>query len=216
MKKKGFSLYGLADCRIRTDRELIAELSSSPDAVAEEWEASYSMERLYNRLTPAKKRVAAAAVELYKRRHAGLDRSQAIRCSGDIDRIMRPLIADLEMEEFWLLPMSLSHELIRPVRVSVGSYDCTLVDVRLVMRRVLESGGLSFAVAHNHPSGKLLPSRCDDLLTEQIGKAADFFRIRLLDHLIIGRKGYYSYSDERRLKAPGTVLAAVEEEGGER
>ena len=107
MKKKGFSLYGLADCRIRTDRELIAELSSSPDAVAEEWEASYSMERLYNRLTPAKKRVAAAAVELYKRRHAGLDRSQAIRCSGDIDRIMRPLIADLEMEEFWLLPMSL-------------------------------------------------------------------------------------------------------------
>ena len=58
------SLFG-NDYRERTDRELIAELTNKPDQVAEEWEWNYSMERLYNRLTPQRRRIAIAAVELF-------------------------------------------------------------------------------------------------------------------------------------------------------
>ena len=105
-KDKGIQLSLFEnDYRERTDRELIAELTNKPDQVAEEWEWNYSMERLYNRLTPQRRRIAIAAVELYKRREAGRSRSQRIRSSKDIDHILRPVLADLEIEEFWLLPL---------------------------------------------------------------------------------------------------------------
>ena len=108
------------DYRERTDRELIAELTSKPDQVAEEWEWNYSMERLYNHLTPQRRRIAIAAVELYKRREAGRSRLQRIRSSEDVDRIMRPLLADLETEEFWLLPLTQGAGAMKPIRISAA------------------------------------------------------------------------------------------------
>ena len=54
-------------------------------------------------------------------------------------------------------------------------------------------------VAHNHPSGNLRPSAEDDRLTKRIKDAAALLDIKLLDHLIIGSGGYYSYADEGRL-----------------
>ena len=187
------------DCRERTDRELIAELTDNPGQVAEEWEWNYSMERLYNHLTPQCRRIAVAAVELYKRREAGRCRSQCIRSSQDIDRIMRPLLADLETEEFWLLPLTQCNGTMKPIRISAGAIDQTSADVRVIMRRLVEVSATQFAVAHNHPSGNRMPSREDDRLTEKIRNAAAVFNIRLLDHLVITYNTYYSYTDEGRL-----------------
>ena len=187
------------DYRERTDRELIAELTNKPDQVAEEWEWNYSMERLYNQLTPQRRRIAIAAVELYKRREAGRSRSQRIRSSKDIDRIMRPVLADLETEEFWLLPLTKCNGTMKPVRISSGAIDQTSADVRVIMRKLVEVGATQFAVAHNHPSGNKTPSREDIRMTNQIKEAAQIMRIRVLDHLIITGTGYYSFSDEGEL-----------------
>lgn len=187
------------DYRERTDRELIAELTSKPDQVAEEWEWNYSMERLYNHLTPQRRRIAIAAVELYKRREAGRSRLQRIRSSEDVDRIMRPLLADLETEEFWLLPLTQGAGAMKPIRISAGAIDQTPADVRVIMRRLVELSATQFAVIHNHPSGNRMPSREDDRITERIKNAAAIFNIRMLDHLIVTCGTYYSYMDEGKL-----------------
>ena len=144
-------------------------------------------------------RIAAAAVELYKRREAGRRRSERIRSSQDIDRILRPILADLENEEFWLLPLTHSSGTMKPIRISSGAIDYTSADVRIIMRKLLEVGATKFAIAHNHPSGNRMPSRDDDRLTEAIRDAASIFNIHLLDHLIITYQDYYSYSDEGAL-----------------
>lgn len=208
--------HTISDCRIRTDRELIGELSNRPDIVAEEWENSYSMDRLFGALTPRNRRIATAAVELYKRRAEGLNRTTSISSSRDIDGLMRPLIADLDTEEFWLIPIIRKNGVIRPVRISSGSIDGTLVDVRIVLRRLLEMGATNFAVAHNHPSGNSTPSSCDDRLTAHIRDAARFFNIHLLDHLIVTQEGYYSYFDNKRLDAltDESVPEVIKQEGG--
>lgn len=199
-KDKGIQLSLFEnDYRERTDRELIAELTNKPDQVAEEWEWNYSMERLYNRLTPQRRRIAIAAVELYKRREAGRSRSQRIRSSKDIDHILRPMLADLEIEEFWLLPLTHSNGTMKPIRISSGAIDQTLADVRVIMRKLVEVGATQFAVAHNHPSGSRMPSRDDDRITDKIKNAAELFNIRLLDHLIITWDTFYSYNDEGKL-----------------
>ena len=187
------------DYRERTDKELIAELTKHSDQVAEEWEWNYSMERLYNRLTPHRRRIAIAAVELYKRREMGRKRSGRIRSSQDIDRIMRPIVADLETEEFWLLPLTQCGGTMKLIRISAGSIDQTPADVRVIMRWLVEVGATQFAVIHNHPGGNCLPSREDDRITERIKDAAQIFGFRMLDHLIITWGTYYSYMDEGRL-----------------
>lgn len=187
------------DYRDRTNKELIAELTDNPDQVAEEWEWNYSMERLYNSLTPKHRRIAAAAVELYKRREIGRSRSKCIRTSEDIARIMRPLLTDLEIEEFWLLPLSHGGGAMKPIRISTGSIDQTSVDVRIIMRKLVEVSATQFAVIHNHPSGNRTPSRADNNITVRIKNAADIFNIRMLDHLIIAGGTYYSYNDECEL-----------------
>lgn len=187
------------DMRDKTDRELIAELTPHPDQVAEDWEWSYSMERLYNQLTPHRRRIAVAAVELYRRREGRGKLAEKVRSSLDIQRIMRPYLEHLEVEEFWLVPMSQACRTMKPIRISSGGIDQTSADVRTIMRKLLEVSATTFAVVHNHPSGNIMPSPEDRRLTEAIRDAAKLFNIRMLDHVIIGGDDYYSFNDDGQL-----------------
>jgi DNA repair protein RadC len=54
-------------------------------------------------------------------------------------------------------------------------------------------------LCHNHPSNNLNPSQADDRVTEKIKSAAALFDISVLDHIIVGEDGYFSYLDEGRL-----------------
>ena len=55
------------------------------------------------------------------------------------------------------------------------------------------------AIAHNHPSGVLKPSKEDDMLTMRVKKACEAVGIRFVDHLIVTGKGYYSYGEHDKL-----------------
>ena len=50
-------------------------------------------------------------------------------------------------------------------------------------------------IAHNHPSGNLFPSESDKIITSKIKKASHLLDIKLIDHLIITKNGYYSFSE---------------------
>ena len=52
-----------------------------------------------------------------------------------------------------------------------------------------------FICAHNHPSGDQTPSSEDQQLTTRLKQAADIIGIRMLDHVIIGESGHYSFAD---------------------
>jgi DNA repair protein RadC len=51
-------------------------------------------------------------------------------------------------------------------------------------------------VCHNHPSGKLTPSAADKEVTQKIKDAGSTLDIKLLDHLIITEKSYFSFADD--------------------
>lgn len=194
-KEVQLSLFD-TDMREKSDRELIAELTPHAESVAEDWEWSYNMERLYNQLTPHRRRIAVAAVELYRRREGRKRNTTPIRSSADIHQLMCPYVAHLEVEEFWLLPLSQAMRVMQPVRIASGGIDTTVADVRTIMRKLLEVGATNFAIVHNHPSGSVIPSNADKRLTEAVRDAAKLFNIRLVDHVIIGSGSYYSFADE--------------------
>ena len=158
-----------------------------------------SVDELFSELTPARKALAEAAVELYKRVQIKQAERQQVISSETACNILRPLIGDIEKEEFWVIYLNQSNKVIRKERLSSGGLTGTLVDVRLIMKWALLCNATGMIVAHNHPSGNEKPSGEDNRITEQIKKAADTLNIRLLDHVIITSNTYYSYMDNGML-----------------
>ncbi|MEK7253606.1 MAG: JAB domain-containing protein, partial [Bacteroidota bacterium] len=81
-------------------------------------------------------------------------------------------------------------------KMTSGSVDATIVDVKMVFRKALEGQAVSIVACHNHPSGSLRPSQADVDLTRKIKQAGEIIGIALLDHLIISERGYFSFADE--------------------
>ena len=67
------------------------------------------------------------------------------------------------------------------------------------MKQALELGAVAIILAHNHPSGTLRPSAADKQITQKIKTASETLDIKVLDHLIITQKSYYSFADENML-----------------
>ncbi|RMZ60377.1 DNA repair protein [Chryseobacterium nematophagum] len=75
-----------------------------------------------------------------------------------------------------------------------GGISSAIVDVRVIMSIALKCNATNLILVHNHPSGDLKPSKADEKITYQIKEAAELLHIRLLDHLIISKYDYYSFS----------------------
>lgn len=185
-------------CRYMSDSELIYEITNNKKIVTETEQHSgeYDLNGLFSSLTPGRRKVAMAAVELYKRLQSRYNGQDAIRCSQDINALMYPFLWDLPNEELWVLALNNASRVIKKVRVSVGGISQTAVDIRLIIRILVEASATQFVVVHNHPSGNKRPSRDDKNITERLKKAGEVFDIRLIDHVIIAGDTYYSFSDE--------------------
>lgn len=102
-------------------------------------------------------------------------------------------------EEFKILLLNRANNLLGIYSLSKGGITGTVVDQRLVFAVALKCNATAIIMAHNHPSGKLEPSQADITITKSINKCGDMLNINLIDHLIVTRNGYYSFSDEGKL-----------------
>ena len=84
-------------------------------------------------------------------------------------------------------------------RVWRGGRVATGGDLKRAMRSALQQLAAEVILSHNHPSNNLSPSTADDRVTGKIKSAAALFDIAVLDHIIVGEEGYFSYADEGRL-----------------
>ncbi|WP_426429495.1 RadC family protein [Winogradskyella sp. HB-48] len=145
----------------------------------------------------AKAITIVAAMELGRRRRledaVQLDK---ITSSRSVFDVMQPVLGELPHEEFWILYLNNSNKVIQKNQLSKGGITGTLVDVRLVLKSALEVGATSLILCHNHPSGTLKPSQADKDITQKLKNAAQSLDIKVLDHLIITEKTYFSFADE--------------------
>ncbi len=140
-----------------------------------------------------------AALELGKRRNLtqALQRKE-IRSSRDAFELLSPNMSDLTTEEFWVIIMK-KNQVAGVEKFSAGGLDASLVDIRLLMKLLLEKEATAFIVAHNHPSGNDQPSVSDKDLTRKIKEASKLLQIHLLDHIIVAKRKYFSFADNHIL-----------------
>lgn len=141
-----------------------------------------------------------AALELgHRRRAETASEVKKINSSNDAFKIMQPIIGDLAHEEFWILYLDNRKKVVQKLQLSKGGITGTVVDVRLVFRFALQTGALGIILAHNHPSGTPKPSKNDKDLTKKLKNAGEGLDIKVLDHVIITEKAYFSFADENLL-----------------
>ena len=154
---------------------------------------------VYNGIGEAKAISILAACELGKRRQ--METPEERPDLGTATRIynhMRPVMQDLDVEEFWVLLLNQHYRLIKKIRISHGGITETAVDIRIIIREAVLANATILAVCHNHPSGNISPSRQDDELTKSIKRACELMRIHFLDHVIVTDGQYYSYHEQGR------------------
>jgi len=141
-----------------------------------------------------------SALELGRRRRLSeAEGKSIITMSADAFDLIRPLLEDLQTEQFWVFYLSNANKVLAKEKSSDGGMTSTVVDVRLVLKRALELNATGLILCHNHPSGVLTPSPADVFITDKIKKAAQCMDIQVLDHLIIADQSYFSFADEGRM-----------------
>ncbi len=142
----------------------------------------------------------AAAFELGRRRNdCDVNEKFSIQTSNDAYKFFNARLSDLPHEEFWLLILNIRKQVIKHEFISKGGISGTVVDVRLICKAVIENNASAVIIAHNHPSGNLMPSQEDKTITQKIKQAFLVFDIKLIDHIIIGDRAYFSFADENIL-----------------
>lgn len=138
-----------------------------------------------------------AAMELGRRRRSEeILEKRKISSSNSVFELLQPVIGELPHEEFWIVYLNNSNKVIDQLQLSKGGITGTLVDVRLALKKALELGATSIILAHNHPSGNLLASAADKQLTQKLKIAGESLDIKILDHVIVTEKSYFSFADE--------------------
>ena len=138
-----------------------------------------------------------AAIELGRRRKQGEGmEKKKIVTSKDAADIFIPVLGDHLHEEFWILLLSRSNQIIGTKKISEGGMTGTVADSKNIFKAALEQNAISIILCHNHPSGNLQPSDADLKLTKRLRQAGEALEISVLDHIIVSQNGYYSFADE--------------------
>lgn len=144
----------------------------------------------------AKAITIAAALELGRRRQAHLALIKPVmKSSGDVADYLQPLLRDYPYEVFGVVFLNRANGIIHFEIISEGGITGTVADPRLILKKALHEDAVSIILCHNHPSGNLTPSRNDIDLTLKIKEAASYLDINLVDHIIVGGSGYFSFAD---------------------
>ena len=79
----------------------------------------------------------------------------------DVDGLLRGRIANLDRENFVAVLLNTKNEVIEFPTISVGTLSASLVHPREVFKPAIRASAAGIVLAHNHPSGKVGPSRED-------------------------------------------------------
>lgn len=120
---------------------------------------------------------------------------QSMSSSQQVGAYLCQRIGGYQREVFALLLLDNQHRLLQFLELFQGTIDSASVHPREVVKVALQYNAAAVILAHNHPSGVAEPSQSDRLITNTLTGALDLVGVRVLDHLVVGRKQWVSFAD---------------------
>jgi DNA repair protein RadC len=120
---------------------------------------------------------------------------QKIKTAKDVFDIFSDRLTINKKEEFYTLLLDTKNNVIGDHRISVGTLNASLIHPREVFNPAIKASANAIILVHNHPSGDCTPSKDDFNVTKNLVKSGEILRIKVLDHIVIGYKKYYSLKE---------------------
>ncbi len=105
------------------------------------------------------------------------------------------VLKNLNYEVFRVLFLDKKHQLIEDELIGIGENDHVSVSPKLIAKKALLLSASSIILMHNHPSGDLRASASDIKTTNEIIATLKNLEIKVLDHLIVGNAGHFSFKE---------------------
>jgi DNA repair protein RadC len=118
-----------------------------------------------------------------------------LRSPEDVVHWVAPKLRDLRHEEFWVLLLSASNQLMHQIRVTKGTLNSSLVHPRECFADALKMRCAGVIFVHNHPSGNPEPSQEDRAITRQLVEAGKILGIPVHDHVIVADAEFTSFAE---------------------
>jgi len=145
---------------------------------------------------PTKALKIMSALELGRRRkEQQVQQRRKMTSSADGYHLVKHFYHDLEHEEFHIILLNRSNDVIGIRQISVGGQAGTYVDPKIIFKMAIDLSAAAIVLTHNHPSGFCAPSVNDQELTSRMVHFGKMIELPVLDHLIITDNGYFSFSD---------------------
>jgi len=191
-----FALFlspGLSDRRALQAANRILETAASPKRLCRLTYGELRELGLTHRRT-----LALQAAFLLARRSGRrvISPGESFRSSLQIFHYFKPRVQDLKKECFWNVLLNGKNRIQKVIRISEGSLTSSHVHPREVFRPAVTEAAVGVLFVHNHPSGDPTPSQEDIQSTRRLSETGKILGIRVLDHIIIGSYGYFSFADE--------------------
>jgi len=154
-----------------------------------------------------KAKVIKSALEMGRRLvQESVGENPKITTPEEAASVLRERARGLDREVFWVLLLDTKNRLmIPPSEVSKGILNSSLIHPREVFKPAIQHSAANIILAHNHPSGDPSPSAQDIKITKKLMSAGKTMEIRVLDHIIIGRKTHEGSADFMSLRESGLV-----------
>jgi DNA repair protein RadC len=152
-------------------------------------------------LLPEDKRLQLEAVREIGRRYlrAHIIGANFVRSPQAVSDYLLASLRDQKREVFKVLFLDKALRIMAEKDLFFGTIDEAAVHPREVVKEALLQNASSVVLVHNHPSGKVEPSREDYEITQKIKAACATVSVRVLDHIIIGENQYFSFSERNSL-----------------
>ena len=141
-----------------------------------------------------------ASLKRYTR--ARIPKRIEMKSPHDVLEYCKASLAGKQEEFVEVLFLSIRHTIISTRMVAAGSISQIYIQPRQIVAYAMAEKAAAIIIVHNHPSGDPQPSAPDISWTLQTKEAAWLFNIKVLDHLIIAKNGYYSFNANGYLNYP--------------
>ncbi|MEA2048094.1 MAG: DNA repair protein RadC [Campylobacterota bacterium] len=144
-------------------------------------------------LGQAKASQILASIELSKRYL--IRENKRITSASDVYEELKSF-STKNQEHFLSITLDGASHIINTRTVFIGTLNQSMVHPREVFADAIADRTAGIIIAHNHPSGTLEASRADISITQRLKEVSKLVGIELLDHVILSKNGFYSFSDE--------------------
>ena len=119
------------------------------------------------------------------------DKKTKIKDPKDVYEIVK-YIAEKKQEHFILILLDNKSRVISVENVYIGTINEISIHPREIFNIAIKKLAYGIIVVHNHPSGDFRPSNADIESTKRLIDIGKLVGIKIMDHIIVSKKGFYS------------------------